>query len=73
MNKGRIMQVIGSTFDVEFAVENVPEIYNALEVTGESGSGKIKLVGEIQQHLGGGRVRVIALGSTWPSSRNGGN
>ena len=54
--------MIGSTFDVEFDEEKVPPIYNALRVgDGERCSG---LTGEVQQHLGGGRVRCVALGST---------
>jgi len=61
---GKISQVIGSTFDVQFAEENLPEIYNALEVDLQVGDEKHKLVGEVQQHLGGGRVRAVALGST---------
>jgi len=44
--------------------EQVPAIFNALEVTFEF-AGKAKtLRGEVQQHLGGGRVRAVALGST---------
>jgi F-type H+-transporting ATPase subunit beta len=61
-NKGRIVQVIGSTFDVEFPEQHLPGIYNALQVAGE-GEG-VGLTGEVQQHLGGGRVRCVALGST---------
>ena len=63
MNRGRITQVVGSTFEAEF-VERIPAINNALEVKGEFEGGSIDLVGEVQQHLGGGRIRVIALGST---------
>ena len=63
MNRGRITQIIGSTFEAEF-VGHVPPIYNALEVKATSDWGEIDLVGEVQQHLGGGRVRAVALGST---------
>jgi F-type H+/Na+-transporting ATPase subunit beta len=62
--KGTITQVIGSTFDAEFPEDHLPTIYNAVTVTAENRGLKIKLTGEIQQHLGGGRVRAIALGST---------
>jgi F-type H+-transporting ATPase subunit beta len=62
--KGKIVQVIGSTFDVEFAEEEIPAIYNALRVDDASGPVPIHLTGEVQQHLGGGRVRCVALGST---------
>src|SRR5260370_5088627 len=62
---GRVVQVIGSTFDAEFAEGHLPEIYNALRIEGEAKKGlQIRLTGEVQQHLGGNRVRCVALGST---------
>jgi F-type H+-transporting ATPase subunit beta len=61
---GKITQVIGSTFDAEFPEDSLPRIYNALEVSIETKEGPRRLVGEVQQHLGGGRVRAVALGST---------
>ena len=61
---GTITQVIGSTFDAEFPEDQLPEIYNAVKVNETQRGFEIKLTGEVQQHLGGGRVRVIALGST---------
>ncbi len=61
---GKVTQVIGSTFDAEFPEGQMPAIYNALEVKSEHKGVSIDLVGEVQQHLGGGRVRAIALGST---------
>ena len=62
---GRIVQVIGSTFDVEFDEGHLPDIYNALKVEGKTQGGlAISLTGEVQQHLGGNRVRCVALGST---------
>jgi len=63
-NFGRITQVIGSTFDAEFAEDKLPAIYNAVRVDNEGKGVHIHLVGEIQQHLGGGKVRCVALGST---------
>ncbi len=63
MNRGRITQIVGSTFEAEF-VAQVPAIYNALEVKGQYEDIAIDLVGEVQQHLGGGRVRAVALGHT---------
>jgi F-type H+-transporting ATPase subunit beta len=68
-NVGRVTQVIGSTFDVEFAEDQLPEIYNALIVDTKQKGLHIKVVGEVQQHLGGGRVRCVALGSTDGMSR----
>ena len=61
---GHIAQVIGSIFDVEFEEGHLPEIFNALEIETESKGVKINLTGEVQQHLGGNRVRCVALGST---------
>jgi F-type H+-transporting ATPase subunit beta len=63
-NIGHITQVIGSTFDVEFAEDQLPAIYNAVRVEAEHKGVKINLVGEVEQQLGGGRVRCVALGST---------
>jgi F-type H+-transporting ATPase subunit beta len=57
---GSIVQVIGSTFDVEFDEGHLPDIYNAVHIQ----SAKLDLTGEVQQHLGGSRVRCVALGST---------
>ncbi len=61
---GHITQVIGSTFDVEFSDENLPAIYNAVKIVSVNKGVKINLTGEVQQQLGGGRVRCVALGST---------
>ncbi|MBV8075333.1 MAG: F0F1 ATP synthase subunit beta [Planctomycetaceae bacterium] len=61
---GRIAQVIGSTFDAEFDEEHLPNIYNALVVDAEEKGVKIRLTGEVQQQLGGNRIRCVALGST---------
>src|SRR5580692_3873304 len=76
---GKITQVIGSTFDVEFPEHQLPKIYNAVVVDtttvgmvqGEEGSTSadepshhFRLVGEVASHLGGGRIRAVALGST---------
>src|SRR5271157_1491569 len=64
VNEGRISQVIGSTFDAEFEEGHLPNIYNAIKVDTEVKGVKIHLTGEVQQHLGGNRVRCVALGST---------
>ncbi|MGB9689154.1 F0F1 ATP synthase subunit beta [Thermogutta sp.] len=63
-NYGRITQVIGSTFDAEFPEHRLPAIYNAVKIEEEVKGVRINLTGEVQQHLGGGRVRCVALGST---------
>ncbi|MGH7178994.1 MAG: F0F1 ATP synthase subunit beta, partial [Tepidisphaeraceae bacterium] len=59
---GKISQVIGSTFDAEFPEEQLPAIYNAVKVQHASSGSSIELTGEVQQHLGGGKVRAVALG-----------
>ena len=62
---GSIVQIIGSTFDVEFEEGHLPDIYNALKINSKTEGGvEINLTGEVQQHLGGSRVRCVALGST---------
>lgn len=61
---GRITQIIGSTFDVEFAENHLPDIYNAVTVKAKVKGTDIDVTGEVQQHLGGGRVRCVALGTT---------
>lgn len=60
MNKGKITQIIGPVVDVEFG-EKLPEIYHALEI-GLADNGKLVL--EVAQHIGGGKVRAVAMGST---------
>ncbi|GAB4192379.1 MAG: F0F1 ATP synthase subunit beta [Phycisphaeraceae bacterium] len=66
---GTITQVIGSTFDAQFPEDDLPAIYNALEIKASHHGIDLDLVGEVQQHLGGGRVRAVALGSTDGLSR----
>lgn len=61
---GRIIQVIGSIFDVEFGEGHLPDLYNAIRIEAQQQGRTFRLVGEVQQHLGGNRVRCVALGST---------
>src|ERR671929_45238 len=61
---GKVIQVIGSTFDAEFEEGHLPEIYNALKIEQDFKGVHLKVTGEVQQHLGGNRVRAVALGST---------
>ncbi len=63
-NIGRVTQVIGSTFDAEFPENRMPSIYNAVKIESRHKGIELNLTGEVQQHLGGGRVRCVALGST---------
>ncbi len=62
---GKIIQVIGPVLDVEFESEHLPEIYNALEIRGTSASGQtLRVVVEVQQHVGRNQVRAVAMSST---------
>ena len=67
-NTGKITQVIGSTLDAEFAEHHLPKLYNALKVRVQRVTGTETidetLTCEVASHLGGGRVRAVALGST---------
>ncbi|MFN0196862.1 MAG: F0F1 ATP synthase subunit beta [Planctomycetaceae bacterium] len=63
-NYGQITQIIGSTFDAKFPEDHLPAIYNALKIDIQHKGLHIKVTGEVQQHLGGGRVRCVALGTT---------
>jgi len=61
MNAGKIIQVIGPVVDVEFANgSELPKVYDALEVKIPKGD----LIVEVHQHLGGNRVRAVAMGTT---------
>ena len=60
MNKGTIKQVIGTVVDVEFQPNEMPTIYNALEVK----TGNETIVLEVEQHIGNNWARCLALGST---------
>ena len=66
MNTGTIVQVIGPVVDADFSEsDTMPGIYDALEVDFElEGRDSKKLTLEVQQHLGGGWVRAIAMSST---------
>ncbi len=62
MNKGKVVQVIGPTLDVEFAPESLPEIYNAIVVKNEEKG--IDLTAEVALHVGDNTVRCVGLAST---------
>ncbi len=64
-NIGNIVQVIGPVVDVDFsATGKLPEIYNALEINYDLGGKTTRLVCEVQQHLGDGWVRAVAMTTT---------
>jgi F-type H+-transporting ATPase subunit beta len=56
---GKVVQVIGPVVDIEFADGHLPEIYNAVRVTG-----KADIIVEVEQHLGENRVRTVAMKPT---------
>ncbi len=65
MNQGKIVQCIGAVVDVEFPRDQVPRIYDALTVPGDDSSVAEKgLTLEVQQQIGDGVVRTIAMGSS---------
>ena len=59
-SKGKVVQVIGTVVDIEFAAEELPDIYNALELQLDGD----RLVLEVEQHVGNNWVRCLALGTT---------
>src|SRR5688500_12532149 len=61
MAQGKILAITGVVVDVEFPPDQLPEIYNALEVTREDGS---RLIFEGQSHLGNDSVRAVAMSTT---------
>ncbi|HQR18809.1 MAG TPA: F0F1 ATP synthase subunit beta, partial [Gemmatimonadales bacterium] len=63
-NIGTVVQVIGPVLDVEFEPGQLPEIYNALLLEDASGAQPIKLVAEVQQHIGQNQVRAVAMSTT---------
>ncbi len=63
MSSGRIVQIIGAVIDVEFPREDVPRVYDALMVSDK------QLTLEVQQQLGDGVVRTIAMGASEGVSR----
>jgi F-type H+-transporting ATPase subunit beta len=64
MSQGKLVQIIGAVVDVEFPREHVPKVYDALKVEGT------EITLEVQQQLGDGIVRTIALGTTDGLKRN---
>ena len=64
--KGSVVQVIGTVVDIEFTAEELPEIYNAVEI---EMPGQQKLIAEVQQHLGNNWVRALAMDTTDGLSR----
>ncbi len=70
-NTGKIVQVIGPVVDVDFSAGKLPKIYDALETTADVNGEKSKVVLEVQQDLGEGWVRSVAMSSTEGLRRGG--
>ncbi|MXX38714.1 MAG: F0F1 ATP synthase subunit beta [Gemmatimonadetes bacterium] len=64
MKEGMIKEIIGVVIDVDFAGQELPPIYNSLEVVAEDRPSQERLVLEVQQHLGEHAVRCVAMDST---------
>ena len=58
---GRVVQVTGGVVDVDFGKNSLPEVYDAIEIIRE---GDTPVVLEVQNHLGNGWVRTVAMDST---------
>ncbi|MGB0184042.1 MAG: F0F1 ATP synthase subunit beta, partial [Opitutales bacterium] len=63
-NHGKIVQVIGAVVDAAFPIDNVPEILDAVTIDFKVDGEDKQLTLEVQQHLGGGVVRAVAMSST---------
>ena len=63
-NLGKIIQIIGAVVDVQFETEQVPPIYQAIEVVYSVNAKEQRVTLEVQQHLGEGLVRTVAMNAT---------
>src|SRR6476661_5791863 len=65
-NIGQVIQIAGPAVDVQFAEGKLPPIYQALEVVSDGFNvpSPIKVVLEVEQHIGEGRVRCVAMEPT---------
>src|SRR6059036_295730 len=66
MNVGKVVQIIGPVVDVQFTAENLPQIYTAVRITSEGSEAPVPIdvTAEVEQHLGEGRVRCVAMEPT---------
>jgi F-type H+-transporting ATPase subunit beta len=66
MNVGKVVQIIGPVVDVEFSEESLPPIFNAVRITSEGFKvpQPIDITAEVEQHLGEGRARCVAMEPT---------
>jgi F-type H+-transporting ATPase subunit beta len=61
---GKVIQIIGPVVDVEYEAGYLPSIYNAIVITATVDGKKVDIVCEVQQHLGEGRIRAVAMKPT---------
>ena len=65
LQEGKVIQVIGAVVDIAFrADQELPAVYNAIEIKDENGQVPVDIVAEVMQHLGNGVVRCVAMSST---------
>ena len=64
MSIGKVVQVIGPVVDIEFPLDQLPAIYNAVKIEGKVDQVEINLTVEVMQHLGDNTTRCIAMSST---------
>ena len=65
LKEGKVIQVIGPVVDVEFSNGHLPEIFNALKITGKNNLGNdVNVTVEVQLLLGDNRVRAISMNAT---------
>src|SRR5438045_9399713 len=65
-NIGKVIQISGPAVDIQFGEANLPSIYQAIRITSEGFNvpEPISIIAEVQQHLGEGRVRCVAMEAT---------
>ena len=61
---GKVVQCIGAVVDVEFPRDQLPKVYDALVINDKDSTAETGLTLEVQQQLGDGIVRTIAMGSS---------
>jgi F-type H+-transporting ATPase subunit beta len=64
VNIGKVKQIIGPVVDIEFSPEQLPTIYNAIKIQGQSGDVQLNVIAEVMQHLGDNTIRAVAMSST---------
>ncbi|HYA98329.1 MAG TPA: F0F1 ATP synthase subunit beta, partial [Methylomirabilota bacterium] len=63
---GQVVQIIGPVLDIQYDADKLPAIYNAIHITSEGYDlpEPVDIIAEVQQHLGEGRVRAVAMEPT---------